>query len=161
MRDTCRILLCSALLVVCGTPVSAQMAPMPGPPEREINVTWSAWAADATGVRSLGIGYSRYLTRQLTVEAAVDVGRDEGTFTVATALLRTGAASPFSAVIGVAATPGTPGANDPEGLGLVWGGGLNFRLAKAFGFRVDAQALSFREKAVSGRLLVSAMFALD
>lgn len=140
---------------------SMALSPMPVPPEREISVTWSAWAADTTGVRSIGVGYGRYLTRQLAFEAALDVGRDDEGFTVATALLRTGAASPFSAVIGLAATPATPGANDPKGLGLLWGGGLNFRVATEFAFRVDAQALVFRDKAMSGRLLVSAMFALD
>lgn len=157
-------LLMLTLLAASPGPVLAQSrmpGPTPMPPEREVCVTWSGWAADTTGVRSIGVGYGRYFTRHLAFEAALDVGHDDKAFTVATALLRTGASSPFSAVIGVAATPGLPGSNRPEGLGLLWGGGLNFRVATSFAFRVDAQALVFRANAMSGRLVASAMFALD
>ena len=158
----CRLFTLALVVMIPSTLQAQAIAPGPGPapPLREVSVTWSTWASD-TDVRSIGVGYGRYLSRQLAVEAAVDVGGGEGAFTVATAVLRTGAASPFSAVIGIAATPGAPGANRPEGLGMLYGGGLNFRVATGFAFRVDAQALVFREKAVSGRLLVSAMFALE
>lgn len=138
---------------------------IPDPPECEIGVTWSSWLSTSGDVETLGVSYGRYLSKELALEAAVDIGRHEKAFTLSSVQLRavpTNYGSPVSLVVGVAhATPGLPGWPQPRGFGLLVGGGMAFRVGPSFTFRMDLQLLRFRDDAAAGRGALTILVGLD
>jgi hypothetical protein len=167
-----RAIACVVLLLTVSLPAAAQvpvqcpcLAGTPPPPAREVGVTWSAWAS-GNDTRSLGLSYGRYLTKDTSLEVALDVGRgDRSVFTLSSVQLRAAprdARSPLSLVLGVAhATADLPAAGDPRGLALLLGGGAYIRPSTRVAVRTDLQLLKFRDHAVAGRLVVTALFGLD
>ncbi len=138
----------------------------PDPPEREIGITWSDWAASGSSSSgSLGMSYGRYLAKNMAVEAAVDFGRDTRPYALSSIVLRTVPRDfdlPFSGSVGLAfASAGIPGVNGPKGLGFILGGGGQVRFTSSLAFRLDAQLLLFRNDALAGRVLVSTLIGLD
>ena len=128
-------------------------------------MSWSGWMSGASVRGSLGMSYTRYVAKDVAVEAAIDIGRDQRHYALSSVVMRTVPRDfdpPLTATVGVAlATDALPGTGGPRGLGFIVGGGGHFRFTSSLAVRTDVQLLFFRDDAVSARFLVSTLIGLD